>query len=232
MGKSKTILVSVSPKKSSLSILVHPKSGPPGSVSVTGRLTSNGSPVGGKKVTLVINGLDYGSEVTYDLYGEYGFYGILVDAGVYNFQTIFDGDDEYAAAYSPLAIGTYSKVASSLTISVSPTSGAPPLDVSISGKLKRGDTGAGIGGRAVDLYRSGSLIDSTSTSIDPKTLGQYAFDDVLNNLGTYPYYVYFEGDDQFEGCEKHDGTVVTEEEPTPDGLGLLLLLGLWVVSQE
>lgn len=232
MGKSRPVSVSVQLKTVTLSINVSKTSGPPGVVNVTGYLKEEvtGSPILGSSIVFWKTGVRYGEAVTYSD-GSYGFFGVPVGEGRETFQTIFPGDSEYGEKATPLVIGNYTKPSTSVSISVTPTSGAPPLQVTISGKLTRNDTGAALGGRGpMNLHQELILVDSTSTSYDPATLGEYEFV-VLLEKGTHSFFVEFPGDDEFLGCIREDGATVIDGEPTGADVGLALL-ALLVLSQE
>lgn len=233
MGKSRTVSVSVLVKPVTLSINLSRITGPPGTVSVTGYLKeeATGLPIYGRSIVLWVAGLRYNEATTFSD-GSYGFFGIVVEEGRYTFQSIFKGDDTYDDKATPLVIGNYGKVQSSVSINVTPSSGDPPLTVTIKGKLTRDDTGAALGGRSpIKLYQDGEVIDSMSTSLDPATLGQYEFTKTLER-GTFSFFVEFPGDDEFLGCIGKDGTASVDGVPLVTGLGPLLLLALVVMAQE
>jgi len=121
-------------------------------------------------------------------------------------------------------------------LDVNPLYGAPPLAVTILVQLRGDDTGMGLNGKSVDLYRDDSKIKSTTTAATSGGPGFAIFNDTLSTPGDHSYYVYFAGDNTYEGCELSDGsTVVGDGEPPepPIGAGLgLLLLALLVMTQE
>ena len=217
-----------------LSINVKRTSGPPGVVNVVGFLkeATTGSPIYGRSIVLWVNGIRHGDIGTLSD-GSYGFFSVPVDGRV-TFQSVFTGDYEYGEKATPLVIGNYGKVQASISISVSPTSGAPPLDVKITGKLTRDDTGAALGGRPVNLYQNSVLVNDMHTSIQPATIGQYTFTKTLDR-GSYSFFTEFPGDDEFLGCVGKDGEALVDEElpeePIEAGLGLVLL-ALLVMTQE
>lgn len=205
MVKSSLAGVTVVKLESTLSITVHPGSGPPFSQSITGYLKekTTGTPIANRTSKLWVNGVYKASATTYSD-GSYGFFGYSVGEGTYVFDTIFEGDDTYAGSAASKTC-TFAKVQAAIAIAVTPTSGLPPLAVTGSGKLTRADTGAGLGGRTVKAYRtdpagSTKYLGYTTTSIDPATLGNYSFLDTIPSDGAWKYQTEFEGDDGFKGC--------------------------------
>jgi len=115
--------------------------------------------------------------------------------------------------------------------------------VTILGLLSRDDTGGGIPGKTVELWRNNVKIKTTTTrtvGVPLPPIGAYLFHDTISVDAEY--YVYFTGDTTYEGCEASDGSTVLEgeppngepPEPPPEaGLGAgAILLALWVLSQE
>lgn len=209
MVKSATESVTVTKIATTLSITVTPGSGPPISQSVTGYLKDvNGYPLNGKTIELWkgVGGAEpvyYGSATTFSD-GSYGFYGVTVKEGSYLFEVFFDGDLTYSSSVKSKTC-TFAKVQAAITIAVSPTSGLPPLEVVVSGKLTRADTKVGLGAKTIKANRtdpggSTKYLGYTTTSIDPATLGNYAFSDTIPSDGTWKYQTEFEGDDWFKGC--------------------------------
>jgi hypothetical protein len=124
------------------------------------------------------------------------------------------------------------KIPTSLSISVSPTSGYAPLNVSISGRLVD-SAGTGLAYKTVNLIVNGNILQSTTTQPAGGggiPAGYYSFS-VQFDAGTYVIETEFPGDAEYEGCLKSNGVHVTM--PTPNLLvagvvlagvaGLLLL---------
>ena len=203
MVKSSQVGVTVTKIATTLSIEVYPGSGPPSAQSITGYLKAAGTPIAGKTINLWVNGV-YKKAVTTLTDGSYGFFGYVVAEGTYVFDTIFEGDATYSGSAASKTC-TFAKVQANITIAVSPTLGLAPLAVTVSGKLTRADTAAGVGARTIKAYRIDpnaveKYLGYTSTSIDPGTLGNYAFVDTIPSDGAWKYYTHFEGDDLFKGC--------------------------------
>ena len=89
------------------------------------------------------------------------------------------------------------KINTSLSISLSKTSGAPLDWIKITGKLTRDDTGAGLGGKTVTLWVNGIKEKSTTTASD----GSYKFDWKCPEEGRYDIYTHFDGDVTFWPCD-------------------------------
>ena len=236
MGKSRVVTVSVTKTGTEVTIGLDRYDGTPGVINVLGALYKAGTTnvIPGKTIQLLIGGAP-GASTTTDSSGRYKFT-FTVAPDRYSFQAKFAGDANYQADWSPLVIGEYGKIGTSLTIDVNPMFGQAPLSVTITGRLSRDDTGGGLGGKIVELHRNGVKI-KTATTKTSTPLGIYQFNDTIS--ADADYYVYFSGDPQFEGCEASDGAAVPdgeppdEEPPEDKGLGAgAVLLALLVLSQE
>jgi len=161
-----------------------------------------GWPMGGASVDILVNGITVAT-VTTSADGGYSL-DSRFDEGHYSLQAIFRGDAGHDDDASLLAFVDAWRPTSSLSIAVSPISGAPPMEETISGTISRDDTGAGIQVR-VKLFRDGVQIDSKFAGVN----GVYSFKDSLVDTGAFVYYTEFEGNDMFQGCE---GVVL----PCPD----------------
>ncbi len=239
MGKSRVVTVSVSKTPTEVTIGLDRYDGTPGTINVFGSLFEAGTTIvlRGKTIQLLVAG-SLMSSTTTDSSGRYKFT-FVVGAQRYSFQAKFPGDASYAPDWSPLKIGDYGKIGTSLTIDVNPTAGGAPLAITIIGMLRRDDTGGGLPGKTVELWRNNIKIKSMTTKTTSPGQGSYLFKDTLSTQGTFSYYVYFTGDTKYEGCEASDGSTVLdgvppdEEPPVVKGLGAgVLLLALLVLSQE
>jgi len=108
------------------------------------------------------------------------------------------------------------KIGTSLSINVSPTSGAVPLQVSVWGRL--GDiSGTPLNGKSIKLYSNGVLIGSTTTSAGGAGSpgGDYTFSVNIALAGQYQFQTEFPGDDVYEGCSVHNGTHALGEAQLP-----------------
>ena len=240
MGSSRTVRVVVSPKSADLTISLNPADGPPGTVKIEGMLTEGYTPIEQRTIELWVNGLKKTTTKTSSLAGRRGEYWFdyTVGVGSYDFYTRFPGDATYMAVDSDLRQGTYSKIGTDLTIDVNPMYGRPPLAVTIMGQLTDDDTGWGLNGKSIKLYRNEALIKSYTTVSTPGGAGFYVFHDTLSAAGGYDYRTHFAGDSKYEGCEVSDGAIVTNgeppngEPPVDAGAGLgILLLALLVMSE-
>jgi len=240
MGKSRTVTVTVSRKSSVLRIDVNKVSGTPGTIKISGKLKGPGiiEPIASGNIELWVNGSRSGKTTWTNILGDYSF-NYVVESGSYTFQTKWYGNTTYDGDESPLVVGAYAKIDTDITIDVNPTFGAPPLAVTITGRLSRSDTTGGLGGLTVDLYKNNVKIKSMVTKTSTP-LGIYQFGDTVSAAADY--HVYFAGSTQFEGCEASDGATVPdgeppddEEPPTPPPTGIgagVVLLALLVLSQE
>jgi len=239
MGKSRVVTVSVTKTPTEVTIGLDRYDGTPGTVNVLGALYEKGTSkvLSGKSIQILIGGAP-AATVTTGTDGRYR-YTFVASAGRYSFQAKFPGDASYAPDWSPLVIGEYGKIGTDLTIDVNPLAGSAPLSTTILGILTRDDTGGGLPGKTVELWRNNVKIKSMITKTTSPGQGAYEFHDTLSTQGEHSYYVYFTGDSKYEGCEASDGSLVIdgvppEEEPptAAAGLGLALLLGLILVSEE
>lgn len=202
MVRSVSETVSVSMLSSELFIALSRASGPPGDVIIGGYLYREGTaiPIPFETVDIWINGSYVGSATT----NASGLYGFTQDfpEGSFDIYTSWDGNDTYGGDVSPLIKGVYAKIQAAISMTRAPSSGAPPLAVTVSGYLSRADSGLGLGDRRARLFRDGVEIDSMLTKDYAPGLGYYEFHDVIDV--TSSYYVEFRGDDMFEGCSEDE----------------------------
>ncbi len=239
MGKSRVVKVSISRKSSELTLGIDRAGGVPGNVVLYGSLFEAGTInlIRNATVDLWVTGMKKATTTT-GIDGRYQF-NYTVGAASYDFYTSFPGNTTYFPDDSPLVQGSYAKIGTDLTIDVNPTYGAPPLAVTILGRLSRTDSSLGLGGKTVELWRNDVKIKTTTTKTS-QPLGIYQFSDTIS--ADADLYVYFAGDSQFEGCEALADVGVSGELPPDDeppieppvaGMGAgLLLLALLVMSQE
>ena len=105
------------------------------------------------------------------------------------------------ARSSVVTVIAASKIATSVSISVVPTSGIPPFTVSISGRIIDAG-GTPLGGKSINLYSNGTLVGSIITGQQ----GIYDFGVNITTAGTYQFQTEFLGDVAYEGCTVHNGT--------------------------
>lgn len=208
MVKSTTESVTVSKLSSELTIGLSRESGTPGDITIGGILFKLGTTevIPSATVELWVNGIYKGSAKT-NSSGRYLFTA-TVGEGRYDIYTHWDGNDTYWAADSPLVVGNYSRIATAISISVSPNSGAPPLSVRITGILST-SAGSPLGGKTADLYRDGAKIKSMTTKQTSPGQGAYDFTDILETPGGHTYYVEFKGDDTYAGCDDDESLPCT-----------------------
>ena len=201
MVRSTMETVTVSKLNSDLTAALERSSGPPGDVDILGTLWEAGQLVVIRNATveLYING-SYKGSVTTDNYGRYTFtYGF--PEGSFDIYTSWDGDDTYWSDVSPLVKGTYAKIPAAISISKSPSEGAPPLAVTISGYVSVAATGTKLGSKSVHLYRDGVEIGDMLTNAS----GYYEFTDVIDKTSSYQ--TEFKGDDTYLGCEEDESSL-------------------------
>lgn len=252
MGKSRTVTVTVTKTGSELTIGLDRYEGTPGNVKIIGSLFQGDTinVLRGKLITLMVKGVDVKTATT-DTSGRYHFDYTVTD-GRFSFQTKFLGDVSYGQDYSPVVIGEYGKrLTGFYELNINPSAGASPLAITLITQLRRDDTSLGINGKTVEIHRSldGGAFTKVATKVSASTSGGPGFiiyNDVLTGVGTYGYYLYFAGDTEYEGCEITDGTTVLDGElpdgddngdglppdGEPSGIGVALLIGLLLVTQE
>lgn len=219
MVKSKTVRVQASYKSTSLSLAINPGSGPPIPQSATGFLKSSGVPLDGKPVDLYYSA--GAGEVYYGRYttlsdGSYGFYNIAVQEKTYTWSAVFGGDSVYGASNKSVTT-TFARGATALSISITPLSGAVPLDVTISGVLTRVDKGTPLS-RDVTVYKDDVALKTVRTGGQD---GKYSVGDTLLKPKSYDYYAMFDGDEWFKGCREN-----LSPKSGSSRAGLLILLAL------
>lgn len=165
-------------------------------IQISGVLTclTEGIPLSGSTVELWVNGFRVGSTTT-GADGDYLFEAQF-EEGHYDIYTRFPGDAGHLSDDSPLMTVDAWRPTTSLVIGVSPTSGTPPFDVTVSGVITRDDTDVGIQ-VLIHLYKDGVEIASKFSGVD----GRYSFTDTIDAMGTFTYYTRFEGNLKYQGCE-------------------------------
>lgn len=121
---------------------------------------------------------------------------------------------------------TAEKVGTTISIEVSPISGVPPFNVTISGLLKD-IYGNLLDGKRVNLYENGAFIHALVTGLIAPGYYQVAFE--IAEVGTYEYYTEFPGDEGYEGCKKTDHVLAEGVPPLPTWLipiGIAVGLGV------
>ena len=158
-----------------------------------------GQPYDGVPVDVYYNGKLLGGGYT-GVDGDYLVSGSIGTAGTYALKAKAMGvwSDPTTITITAPPEPPPGKIPTSITIGVSPASGAPPLDVSIAGVLTRNDTGAGIPNATIRIYRDGVRIASVLTD----SYGLYAYYDRGLGSGVYEYYTLYEGSPTLEGCEE------------------------------
>jgi hypothetical protein len=229
MARSAIVTINASSPKTatSISINVSPTSGyVPFDIAVTGKLIdSAGNPLIGKSVVLYMNGVYVDTRTTtVSPPGEYGFSVVISDAGTYQCQVVFGGDDVYAGCNSAIiTVNAYApRIKTSLSINVNPTSGTIPFTVSVSGKLVD-SAGVGLLNKTINVYSNGVLVTSGPTGAPD---GSYLFYIDITVAGTYQFQTEFPGDATYEGCIEHNGALGIEVPPPPDWGKVLLVGGL------
>lgn len=88
-----------------------------------------------------------------------------------------------------------------INISMTPTEGRVPLDVTIQGYLWDAVTAVGLNGKTINLYRDGVLFLTTTTGPAYGEAGYYVFNFTVDTPGTYTFFTEFPGDGTYAGCE-------------------------------
>jgi len=127
------------------------------------------------------------------------------------------------ARSADVSVSVYApKLATSLSIDVSPTSGTAPLNISVSGYLTETATGYGVGLKPINVYVNGSLYGS----VDTKSNGFYATYITLTSQGTYTIHTEFGGDVTYEGCEVCNHATVSEGIAPSPIVPIITILGI------
>ena len=198
MVKSETVLVSPSKVNTALTIKVDKtECAPTDWVKISGKLKrqDTGEGLGGKTVSLWVNGIQEATTTT-GSDGSYSFNYRIPEEGRYDFYTHFDGDDKFWGCDSPLVTVTAARIPTKITISVSPRTGPPPLEATISGKITDID-GNPIAVK-IELYIDGSKVDEKFSNPD----GTYSFKYTFTEPRVYEVYTMFPGNVKYEGCER------------------------------
>ena len=115
--------------------------------------------INGEIVRLFVDGVEVLSEVTHNDPGDTPGYFDLINytmaLGTHTVQVKYSGSATYNASESAVYTVSTTKIATTLTCVVAPTSGSAPLIVYVSGRLTETPTGAGIPGTMIDVYFDG-----------------------------------------------------------------------------
>lgn len=176
----------------------------PYKINVIGNLVQAGTAIGidGEFVNLKIDDVDYGNRTTYTPYppspkGYFAFNEIILPAGSHTVQVIYNGNTTYG--YNPCQstiASILTQILTTLTCSVNPTSGAPPLTVTISGALTRSLDGIGVAAKPIDIYVDNVKISTVNTD----DVGNYSTTLTFETVGNHSIYAEFTGDTEYEGC--------------------------------
>lgn len=85
-----------------------------------------------------------------------------------------------------------------LSISVSPTSGPAPLDITVSGQLLDQDGITGLPNRSVRIKINETVVGTVTTNIQ----GRFSLPYTLSSQGSYTIYAEWDGDEYYEGCDE------------------------------
>jgi hypothetical protein len=100
------------------------------------------------------------------------------------------------------------KIATSISINVSPTSGIVPFVATVTGNLVD-SSGFGLQGKSINLYVNATLVDTQITGSE----GNYVFDVNITAAGTFQCQTEFAGDDTFEWARSQLITVIATISP-------------------
>jgi hypothetical protein len=210
MVKSETAVVTVAAGISNIFIVPSRTTGLPGLITMDGLLSdSAGNAIDGVTVKLNINGSDKKTFITKSWY-PYPFilrniwFEYTFPEGTFDIQAYWEGNAAYQGCSGSLIRATYAKVPTVIyPFTASPSTGAPPLDVSVAGLLKD-NTGFALSAKSIDIYRDGTKIATALTSGG----GVFTYLDRLTTVGPHTYQAEFKGDDTYAGCEEEPSEIL------------------------
>ena len=116
------------------------------------------------------------------------------------------------------------KTKTRISISVSPTVGDAPFDVTVLGTLTEQVRSRAVAGRQVNLWVNGVVVESTTTD----SSGNYGFIYTIQDVGTWMIETEFPGDAQYAGCIENASA--GESVAVPSLLPLVAVAGIAVVG--
>lgn len=152
------------------------------------------------KVHLYVDGVDSGLLGMTD---DVGHYIILFPQGAYTVGTYtldarFLGDAMLLPSQSSPITITIGAVQTTLSIQVSPTQGGIPLQITVSGYLRRVSDNMGVQNVTVNLLVNGEATVATTTDQS----GYYTISYTLSTIGSYIIETEFPGTTEYLGCEE------------------------------
>jgi hypothetical protein len=166
------------------------------SETVSGQLTrtDTGEGVGGKPIQCVVTArIDtmtstlLNTTVTTDFFGRFSF--TFTAPNVDSVVTVtcsFAGDDTFSPSQQSITIQVVVSVFTTLTLTLRPSTAKPGDPIIASGRLTRNDTGAGVNGMSITVFRSdtGAILGTATTTNDSS--GQPGFYQVTFTAPTVP----------------------------------------------
>ncbi|MCL2156730.1 MAG: Ig-like domain-containing protein [Methanobrevibacter sp.] len=147
-----------------------------------------GQTLASKNITLIINGQTIGTEVT-DSNGKATFNYTLGGSGIYSFQVIFDGDDDYIDSNNSTVL-TVNKITTFLNLT---TEGKVEINESIKLIATLSDNNP-IAGELITFKLNGEIIGTNITD----TNGEAFFYFVMLNYGVYKFFSEYNGNNDYE----------------------------------
>jgi len=166
-------------------------------IKITGKLIrqDTGEGIPDAAINLLVNGIPT-DVVRTASDGSYSFDYRIPEEGRYDIYTHFGATDQFWGCDSPLVTVTAKRIPTKITINVSPRTGPPPLEATISGKITDID-GNPIAVK-IELYIDGSKVDDKFSNPD----GTYSFKYTFTEPRVYEVYTMFPGNVKYEGCER------------------------------
>lgn len=207
MVKSGTVGVTVAAGISNIFIVLSRTTGVPGLITMDGLLSdAAGNAIDGVSVKLNINGQDKATFTTklwypYPLIPRNIWFEYTFPEGTFDVYVYWGGNATYQGCEGSLIRPTYAKIPTALSIAVSPKTGKPPLEVTISGILSDG-AGNGLPDKTIEIYRNDTKIGTIASGSGILTTGAYVYKNTISSAGNYSYYAQFNGDATYAGCEE------------------------------
>jgi len=216
-----------------LTVAVNPTSVPPGSgtlVTVSGKLTRTDTGAGMADRSVTLNSPGISTFARTNSAGDYSYSYItpnLVE-GSDPVTVYFEGDSYFDASSAQTNLGV-GKIPTSITINLNPPSisSGTPTTVTVSGKLSRSDTSAGLNGKSVELgWPTGSTTVTTDSS------GSYSYSLTVTTTQNWVFQATFSGDSTYLQSSKTTvlSVIVANQPPTvsrvsPSSSSLSLTVG-------
>ena len=213
--QAKTPSTTVAAAKTTLTILAPSSVPVRQSFSISGQLTSNGSPFTRSIVYLQrFNGNTWTNIAMKAVTGTYSFSLTEITSNTYQYRTTYAGSATYASATSPV-VQVQVRAPTQLSAAANLTSVLVNQNFTINGRLKT-TTGEPVSGATIQLQTnvSGTWTNVTAGTNTTTSAGAYSISINESATGTYQFQTTYAGNDVYSSSTSSTATVTIKPAPT------------------